>query len=194
MRVGQGIDLDRKALGRVGETRAGDAMHRAESRDHIPAFEIVVHRRRHEIEELGRHPRILDVQTKGGSRPLDRKRDGHASPADGDDEAGPGGRERLVGLDRTKEALGRHVDLQPRRQKPHGAFDTHALQAEGKAHGLGHGDALRLHADGAVGYDPGFLAPGLAAGSNQSLGTLRRGVRSWWLGGCLPSAAKTSGT
>ena len=48
---------------------------------------------------------------------LSAERDGNAAPADRDDEARPGRRERLVGGDGAEQARGRHVNLQPRRQK-----------------------------------------------------------------------------
>ncbi len=194
--MGQGVDLRGEALRRFGETRRRDAMHRAEGGDDVRRFKIVVDRRGDEIEELRRHLRVLDMEREGGRvrEPLYGKGDGHASPADGDDEPWPGRFERLVGGDGTKEASRRHMDLQPRRKKPHGAGHAHAFQAKGQADRLGHGDALGLHADRAVGDDPGLRSSRLPAGGNERRGVLRRRALGLGPGGRGSWPAKISGT
>jgi hypothetical protein len=193
-RMGERIYARRKALRCFGEARARDAVHGTERGDDVRSVKIVVGRRRHEVEKLRRYSRILDVETEGAARTLDGKGDGNAAPADGDDEARPGRHQRLVGRDGAQQAAGRHIDLQPRRQKPHDALGTHLLQAEGEPDGLGNGDALRLHANRPVGDDPGLLGPGFAAGSNQRLGTLGRRLRNLRAGRRGSRPTKISGT
>ncbi len=57
-------------------------------------------------KQTRRHFRVLDVQREGARQALHRERDRHAAPPDGDDEARPGGGERLVGLDEAEQARG----------------------------------------------------------------------------------------
>lgn len=91
------IDTRREALPRLGETRVRHAVHGTERGDDVDALEIVVNRRGHKIEELGRYFGILDVWAEGMAHAFDRERNRNASPADGDDEARPGLAERFIG-------------------------------------------------------------------------------------------------
>jgi hypothetical protein len=158
-------------------------MHRAEGCDDVRPFERVVDRRGHEIEQLRRHFGILDVQAEGVANAFDRERDGYASPADGDDKARPRLAERFVRGNRAEQPVGREIDLKPCGQEPHRAFDAHSLEDEGQAHSLCHGDASRLHADRAIGDDPGLLGPGLAACGDERLGAGRSRRSRGRLGG-----------
>jgi hypothetical protein len=95
--VRKGIDARRKALRRLGKTCVCHAVHGTEDGNDVGSLEIVVNRRGHEIEELWRHFRILDVQAKGVGDAFDRERNRDASTPDGDDEERPRLAERFIG-------------------------------------------------------------------------------------------------
>lgn len=156
-RARQGLDPAREALRSFGKPHSRNAVHGAEGVEHIVAAEAVMQRGRDQIEVMHRHFRVLDVQGKRVGRALDGKRDGHAPAANGDDEARPGDPKRLIGGDGAEQARQRQVDLQPRRQP---------------AYGFGHGNALGLHADRAVGDDPYRARWPAFARSHGTSGTL----------------------
>ena len=87
---------------------------------------------------------------------------------------GQGGSSGSLDCHRAEQPFGRHEDLQRRREKPHGALGADPLQGVGQADSLGHGDALCLHADRAVGDDPGLVGAGFAALGDQRRGAVRR--------------------
>ena len=86
------------------------------------------------------------MQGEGLGYLLQRERNGHDPPTDGDEEVRSGTCERLVGGDGAEQALRREVDHQSRRHEAKGG------------HGFSDGNALRLHADRPVGNDPGGAA------------------------------------
>jgi hypothetical protein len=63
--------------------------------------------------------------------------------------------------------LWRQEELPRRGQEPQEPFGGDPLQGVGEADGFGHGDPLRLHADGPIGDDPRLGRAGLAALGNQ---------------------------
>ena len=121
----------------------------------VGAGVAVVDRRSDQVEAMLRHFRVLDVQGVGLGYIFQRERDGHAAAADGDDEARPGRGKRVIGRDEAEKARRRQIDLQPCRHEAHGARYPHSLQTVGKSDSLRDGNALRFHADRAVGDDPG---------------------------------------
>ena len=111
------IDLRGEAPRRLGEALWRDAMHGAEGVDYVLAVIAVMERRRDQVEALLWHFGVLDVQGESLGHALERKRYGNAAPADRDDEAWPGRRERLVGGNKIQQAPRRHVNLQARRRE-----------------------------------------------------------------------------
>jgi hypothetical protein len=190
------FDARREALARLGQAVAGDAVHGAEGGDDVRRLEPVMDRRGDQVEQPRGHFRVLDVERESvrGGEPLDGKRDRHASPADGNDQPRPRRFELVVGGDRAEQAGRRQQQLQRRREEPQGARHASAPQAEWQADGFRHGDALRFHADRAVGDDPGLLASGLPAGGDQGGGVVRRGRLKLRAGRWTSRAAKISGT
>ena len=152
---GEGSDAGFESLGGLVEACLGDPVHRAERGDDVGAFVAVMRGHGDEVEQMRGHFRILDVQSEGAGNTLDGDGDGHTAAADGDDEARPGRRKLVVGGDVLEQKRRRQIGLRRRRQKPHGSRHLHLLEAEGEADRLGHGLALGLHADGAIGDDPG---------------------------------------
>ena len=82
---------------------------------------------------------------------------------------------RLTDLLRAEQARRRQIDLQPCRHEAHGARRPYPHQPVGKADSLGDGNALRLHANRAVGDDPGLVGACLAALGDQGRGALGGG-------------------
>ena len=177
-RVGQRLDARGVALARFGQALRRHAMHRAEGGDDVWGLEAVMHRGGDEIEQSGRHFRILDVQGESVrlGKPLDGERDRHAAPADGNDKTRPGRFELLVGRDGAQQPRRRQQELQRRRNEFHRPGRAHPPQAEGETDGFRHGDALRFHPHRAVGDDPGLLAPRLLAAGDQGRGIVRRRI------------------
>jgi hypothetical protein len=92
---------------------------------------------------------------------LQRKSDRHAVPSARNDEPRPGRFEWLIRRDETQEAGWWKVYLQEHRQDAQQAARPRALKREWEAHGLGHGDTLRLHSCRAVGNDPSAARRGV---------------------------------
>lgn len=80
-------------------------MHGAERIDDVAACIAVMNRCRDQVEAMLRHFRVLDMQGEGLGYLLQRERNGHDPPTDGDEEARPGRCERLVGGDGAEQAL-----------------------------------------------------------------------------------------
>jgi hypothetical protein len=137
---------------------------------------------------------MLNVNRKGAGELLQGERHGNASPADGNDQSRPGLLQRLVGRDGAQEEPRRQVDLQLCRDELQYAAHAHALQAERQADGFGDGDPLRLHADGAVGQDPGLVPTRFPAFGDECSRVLGRGGVRLGSGGGLTGSAKISGT